>query len=111
MHANKLANVRRQILRDKRLTDTEILRKIHQIKYMKFEERKKLCKIRLDKKAKTLLNRVKIETTEIHCECEETLETINEVIYAGAYVVTEKLNGKPKKFTNRRVNTKPVGKK
>ena len=32
---------------------------------------------------------------------------MNEVIYAGARVVTEKLNGKPKKFTNRRVNTKP----
>ena len=32
---------------------------------------------------------------------------MNEDIYAGAYVVTEKLNGKPKKFTNRRVNKNP----
>ena len=32
---------------------------------------------------------------------------MNEFIYTGAYVVTEKLNGKPKKFTSRRVNTKP----
>ena len=30
-----------------------------------------------------------------------------EVIYAGGYVVTETLNGKPKKFTNSRVNKNP----
>ena len=53
------------------------------------------------------MNRGKIAAKEIQCECEETLETMNEVIYVGAYVVTEKLNGKPKKFTSRRVNTKP----
>ena len=46
------------------------------------------------------MNRMKIATKEILCECEETLETMNEVIYAGAYVVTEKLNGKRKKFAN-----------
>ena len=74
---------------------------------MKIEEREKLCEIKLDKKAKILINRAKIATKEILYECEEKLETLNEVIYAGAYVVTEKLNGKPKKFTNRRVNTKP----
>ena len=45
------------------------------------------------------------------CKYEETLETINEVIYAGAYVVTEKLNGKPKKFTKRRVTKKARWKK
>ena len=67
---------------------------------MKIEERENLCKTRLDKKVKILMNRMKIATKEILCECEETLETMNEVIYAGAYVVTEKLNGKRKKFTN-----------
>ena len=64
----------------------------------------------MDKKVKILINGAKIVTKEILCECEETLETMNEVIYAGAYVVTEKLNGKPKKFTNRRVRTKPCWK-
>ena len=34
-------------------------------------------------------------------------ETMNEVIYVGAYVVTEKLNAKSKKLTNGRVNKKP----
>ena len=29
-------------------------------------------------------------------ECEETLITTNEATYAAAYVITEKLNGKPK---------------
>ena len=73
---------------------------------MKIEERETLCKIRSNKKTKILINRAKTATEEILCECKETLETMNEVIYAGAYVVTEKLNGKPKKFTKRRVNTK-----
>ena len=54
---------------------------------MKTEERKKLCKIRSDKKTKILINRAKIATKEILCRREETLEIINEVIYAGAYVV------------------------
>ena len=31
-------------------------------------------------------------------ECEETLLTADEAIYAGAYVITEKLNGKHKKL-------------
>ena len=73
---------------------------------MRVEEREKLCKIRSDKRARILINRTKIATKEILPECEETLENINEVIYAGAYVVTEKLNGKPKKYTNRRTNKK-----
>ena len=88
----------------------EVLRKIHQIKHMKIEDREKLCKIRPDKKAKILINSTKIAIKEILCECEETLETMNEVIYAGAYVVTEKLNRKPQKFTNRIVNKKPCWK-
>ena len=54
---------------------------------MKTEERKKLCKIRSDKKTKILINRAKMATKEILCRSEETLQTINEVIYAGAYVV------------------------
>ena len=73
---------------------------------MRVEEREKLCKIRSDKRARILINRTKIATKEILPECEETLENINEVIYAGAYVVTEKLIGKPKKYTNRRTNKK-----
>ena len=84
----------------------KILRKIHQIKYMRVEQREKLCKIGSGKRARILINRAKIATKEILPECEETLENINEVIYAGAYVVTEKLNGKPKKYTNRRTNKK-----
>lgn len=36
---------------------------------------------------------------------------INEVIYAGAHPLTEKLNGKPKKFTKSRVNKKSPQKK
>ena len=63
---------------------------------MKIEERENLCKIRSDKKVKILINRTKIATKEILCECEEALETINKVTYAGAYVVTEKINQNPK---------------
>ena len=51
---------------------------------MKIEEREKLYKIRSDKKAKILINRAKIATKEILCECEETIENMNEVIYVGA---------------------------
>ena len=43
-------------------------------------------------------------------ECEEILVTTNEVIYAGAYVITEKLNGKPKNYNNRRKDKQPVWK-
>ena len=85
----------------------EVLRKIHQIKYIKIEETEKLCKIRSDKKVKILIYRTKIATKEILCEYEEVLETMNEDIYEGSYVVKEKPNGKSKKFTNRRVNKKP----
>ena len=74
---------------------------------MKIEERENLCKMRLDKKAKILINRAKIATKEILREFEEALETMNDVIYAGGYVVTEKLNRKPKKFISRRINRKP----
>ena len=78
---------------------------------MRVEEREKLCKIRSDKRATILINRAKIATKEILCEYEETLQNIDEVIYAGVYVVTEKLNGKPKKYANRRTNKNPAGKK
>ena len=43
-------------------------------------------------------------------ECEEILVTTNEVIYGGAYVITEKLNGKPKNYNNRRKDKQPVWK-
>ena len=85
----------------------EVLRKIHQSKYIKIEETEKLCKIRSDKKVKILIYRTKIATKEILCEYEEVLETMNEDIYERSYVVKEKPNGKSKKFTNRRVNKKP----
>ena len=85
----------------------EVLRKIHQIKYIKIEETEKLCKIRSDKKVKILIYRTKIAAKEILCEYEEVLETMNEDIYERSYVVKEKPNGKSKKFTNRRVNKKP----
>ena len=84
----------------------EVLRKTHQIKYIKIEETEKLCKIRSDKKVKILIYRTKIATKEILCEYEEVLETMNEDIYERSYVVKEKPNGKSKKFTNRRVNKK-----
>ena len=45
---------------------------------MKIEETEKLCKIRSDKKAKILINRAKIATKQILCQCEETLETNRE---------------------------------
>ena len=73
----------------------------------KLEKKKNFVKSDWTKKTKILINRAKIATKEILCECEETLEAMNEFIYTRAYVVTEKLNGKPKKFTSRRVNTKP----
>ena len=48
---------------------------------------KKFCKIVSDKKAKILINKAKIATKEILRECEATLETMNEVVDAGAYFV------------------------
>ena len=66
----------------------EVLRKIHQIKYMRVEEREKLCKITSDNRARILINRAKIATKEILRKFKETLENMNKVIYAGAYVVT-----------------------
>ena len=74
---------------------------------MKLENLENLCKIRSNTKTKILINREKIARNGILCEYEETLETMKEVIYAEGFVVTKKLNGKPKKFTSRRVNTKP----
>ena len=66
----------------------EVLGKIHQIKYMRVEEREKLCKITSDNSARILINRAKIATKETLRTFKETLENMNEVIYAGAYVVT-----------------------
>ena len=43
-------------------------------------------------------------------EYEETLVTTNEVIYAGAYVITERLNGKPRNYNNRRNHKQPLWK-
>ena len=43
-------------------------------------------------------------------ECEETLVITNEAIYAGAYVITEKLNGKRKIYNNRRKHKQPLWK-
>ena len=43
-------------------------------------------------------------------ECEEILVTTNEVIQVGAYVITEKLNGKPKNYNNRRKHKQSVWK-
>lgn len=64
---------------------------------MKNEKREKLCKIRSVKKAKILISRTKMAAKEILCECEETMESMNKVICAGAYAVAEKVNGKLKK--------------
>ena len=105
--ADKIEQVNYELEPETKELKEEILRKIHQIKNMGVEGREKLCKIRSGKRARILINRAKIVTKEILRECEETLENINEVIYAGVYVVTEKLNGKPKKYTSRRTNKKP----
>ena len=78
---------------------------------MKLENLENLCKIRSNTKTKILINREKIARNGILCEYEEILQTMKEVIYAEGFVVTKKLNGKPKRFTSRRVNTKPRWKK
>ena len=80
----------------------EILRQIFQLKSIDIEDRERLCKIRSDKRARKLIGRVKKTAKEIMNECEETVFTSNEVIYAGAYVITEKLNGKPKNINSLR---------
>ena len=105
--ADKVEQVNYELEPETKELKEEILRKIHQIKHMRVEEREKLCKMRSDKRARILINRTKLATKEILRVCEETLENINKVIYAEAYVVTEKLNGEPKKYTNRRTNKKP----
>ena len=104
---DKIKKINYELELETKELNEEILGKIQQIKYMRVEEREKLSKIRSGKRASILINRAKIATKEILRESEETLENINEVIYAGAYVVTEKLNGKPKKYTNRRTNKNP----
>ena len=83
----------------------EILRQIIQSKNIDIEDRQKLCKIRSDKKARKV-KKAKKAAKEIMNECEETLVTTNEVIYAGAYVV----NGKPENYNNRRKHKQTVWK-
>ena len=60
----------------------------------------------MDKRVKIVINRAKIATKEILYECEETLETMKEVIYARGYSMTEKLNEKSKKITETKRNNK-----
>ena len=88
----------------------EILRQIIQLKNLDIEDRQKLCKIRSAKKAQKLIDKAKKAVKEILNECEETLVTTKEVIYAGAYVITEKINGKPKNYNNRRKHKQPLWK-
>ena len=85
----------------------EILRQIIQLKNLDIEDRQKLCKTRSAKKAQKLIDKAKKAVKEILNECEETLVTTKEVIYAGAYVITEKINGKPKNYNNRRKHKQP----
>ena len=79
----------------------KILRQIILIKNIDIEDGQKLCKIRSDKKVRKLIDRAKKAAKEIMNECEEILVTTNEVIYAGAYVITEKLNGNQKTITTK----------
>ena len=88
----------------------EILRQIIQLKNLDIEDRQKLCKTRSAKKAQKLIDKAKKAVKEILNECEETLVTTKEVIYAGAYVITEKINGKPKNYNNRRKHKQPLWK-
>ena len=43
-------------------------------------------------------------------EYKETLVTTNGIVYAGAYVITKKLNGKSKNYNNRRNHKQPLWK-
>ena len=107
--ADKIEQINYELEPETKELKKGILRKIHQIKYMRAEEREKLCKIRSEKRTRILINRAKIVTKEILRGSEETLENINEVIYAGAYVVTD---GKTKRSTQIEEQTKnPTGKK
>ena len=47
---------------------------------------------------------------EIMNEYKETLVTTNEIVDAGAYVITKKLNGKSKNYNNRRNHKQPLWK-
>ena len=47
---------------------------------------------------------------EIMNEYKETLVTTNEIVDAGAYVITKKLNGKSKNYNNRRYHKQPLWK-
>ena len=72
--ADKIDRVNYELEPETKELKEEILRKIHQIKYIRVEERERLCKIRPSKRTRILINRAKIATKEILRECEETLE-------------------------------------
>ena len=57
--ADKIEQVNYELEPETKELKEEILRKTHQIKYMRVEEREKLCKIRSDKSARILINRAK----------------------------------------------------
>ena len=85
----------------------KILRKILQIKFTNIEDRETLSKIQTDKTGKKLIERAKIAVKEIINEFEKTLETINEIIYTAASVITEKLNYKSKHNISKRIHKQP----
>ena len=82
----------------------EILRKILQIKFTDIEDRERLSKIRTNKKGEKLIERAKIDVTEILIGFEEALATTKEIIYIVAYTITEKLNGEPKSCIGKRMH-------
>ena len=59
---DKVEQEKCEIEPEKKEIKEEVLRKIYQIKYMKIEEREKLCKIRSGEKAEILINRAKVAT-------------------------------------------------
>ena len=124
---NKLVSVSRKILKDKRLTDAETSQIEEAVKNM--TPRRNIEPVLIienldNEEIKQMINNIRKreniiqqedqidkieqenyelepETKEILCECEEKLETMKEVIYAGDYVVTERLHGKPKKLAEK----------
>ena len=71
---------------------------------MKNEKREKLCKIRSVKKAKILISRTKMAAKEILCECEETMDSMNKVICAGAYAVADRVKWKTEERVEKEMN-------
>ena len=110
VNARNMPEEREELDAETKEMKEEILRQIIQMKNIDIEDRQKLCKIRSDKKARKLIDKAKKAAKEVMNECEETLVTTNEVIYAGAYLITEKLNVKPKNYNNRRKHKQPLWK-